>query len=77
MNENKWKLLGWIGAFLVVFGYYLNAHKYEFSWLIWIAGNGIVGIYSVYKEAYPTAMMSFMIMLMNLYGYLTWTKVLL
>ena len=64
--------IGWIGAFLVVFGYYLNANHYASSWLLWIVGNGMVGLYSIYKEAYSTAVMSFVILIMNIYGYLKW-----
>ena len=67
-----WKWAGWLGAFLVIFGYILNANMYTSSWLVWIIGNALVGIYSVTKEAYPTAIMSFIIMIMNIYGYMTW-----
>ena len=51
----NWRLIGWIGAGLVIFGYYLNANEYIASWLIWIVGNIMVGIYSIYKKAYSTA----------------------
>ena len=68
----NWKLIGWLGAGLVLFGYYLNAHEYIFSWLVWLMGNAMVGIYSIHKKAYSTAVMSFMIMIMNIYGYLRW-----
>ena len=66
----NWKLIGWIGAGLVIFGYYLNANGYITSWLIWIAGNIMVGVYSVYKKAYSTAIMSFILTIMNIYGYI-------
>jgi|TARA_B110000263_G_C15270020_1_gene493026 nicotinamide riboside transporter PnuC len=68
----NWKLIGWIGAGLVIFGYYLNANGYITSWLIWIAGNIMVGVYSVYKKAYSTAIMSFILTIMNIYGYIRW-----
>ena len=68
----NWKLIGWLGAGLVIFGYYLNANEYILSWLIWMVGNAMVGIYSIYKKAYSTAAMSFIIMIMNIYGYLRW-----
>ena len=61
----NWRLIGWIGAGLVIFGYYLNANEYIASWLIWIVGNVMVGIYSIYKKAYSTAVMSFILTIMN------------
>ena len=39
INSKVWKIIGWAGAALVVFGYYLNANELSISWLIWIAGN--------------------------------------
>jgi len=32
----NWKLLGWLGAGLVIFGYYLNANQNISSWVIWV-----------------------------------------
>jgi len=71
-NEDLWKMAGWIGAGLVVIGYYLNAHLYACSWLIWMVGNGLVAVYSWHKEAYPTVVMSLIILIMNIYGFLRW-----
>ena len=68
----NWRLIGWIGAGLVIFGYYLNENEYIASWLIWIVGNIMVGIYSIYKKAYSTAVMSFILTIMNIYGYILW-----
>ena len=71
--KNKvYQRLGWLGAFLVVFGYYLNANMDVNSWLCWIAGNAMVGGYSLSIKAYSTAAMSFIIMIMNVYGYYNW-----
>jgi len=71
-EEKKWKWIGWLGAFLVVAGYYLNANMYDACWFVWIAGNSMVAGYSIYKEAYSTAAMSFIIVIMNFYGMLKW-----
>ena len=68
----NWKLIGWLGAGLVIFGYYLNANEDILSWLVWMAGNTMVGIYCIYKKAYSTAAMSFIITIMNIYGYISW-----
>ena len=73
-NSNMWKKIGWLGAFFVVLGYYFNANELAISWLIWILGNTMVGFYSLTVKAYSTAMMSFIITLMNIYGYFSWIK---
>ena len=64
--------LGWIGAFLVVLGYYLNAQHYIHCWAVWGVGNALVAGYSIHKKAYSTAIMSLIITIMNVYGYLSW-----
>ncbi|GIT57272.1 MAG: hypothetical protein Ct9H300mP18_07010 [Candidatus Neomarinimicrobiota bacterium] len=64
----NWRLIGWIGAGLVIFGYYLNANEYIASWLIWIGRKYYGRIYSIYKKAYSTAVMSFILTIMNIYG---------
>ena len=64
--------LGWVGAFLVVLGYYLNAQHHLSCWPVWIMGNTLVAGYSIYKKTYPTALMSLIITIMNVYGYITW-----
>jgi hypothetical protein len=64
--------LGWLGAFLVLYGYYLNANMSEYCWLVWIVGNVLVGLYCVEKRAWPTALMSFVLVMMNVYGYIKW-----
>ena len=65
--------MGWVGALLVLYGYYLNANMNPNSWLVWLVGNFLVGHYCLNKEAYPAAAMSFALMAMNVYGYVTWT----
>ena len=68
----NWTIIGWLGAVLVIIGYYLNANEYITSWIVWMIGNAMVAVYSIYKKAYSTAVMSFIIMLMNIYGYIRW-----
>ena len=70
----SWAISGWLGASLVIFGYHLNANEFTSSWLVWFAGNLLVGIYSLFKKAYSTAVMSFIIMVMNIYGYIQWVS---
>ena len=64
--------VGWIGAGLVMFGYYLNANEYVSSWLVWLVGNLFVAGYSAYKKAWPTVAMSLIITIMNIYGFYKW-----
>jgi len=65
--------MGWLGAILVLYGYYLNANMSPNSWLVWLVGNFFVGHYCLTKRAYPAAAMSFALMVMNIYGYVIWT----
>lgn len=65
-------VLGWIGASLVLCGYYLNANMNDVCWPVWLIGNTLVGIYCIDRKAYPTAVMSFALVIMNVYGYLSW-----
>ena len=71
-SKITWKYIGWAGAALAIFGYYLNANELTSSWLVWFTGNLFVGLYSIYNKAYSAAAMSFIIMAMNIYGYLQW-----
>lgn len=65
-------VLGWAGALLVLYGYYLNANYESECWLIWIAGNALVGAYCVSKKAWPPAAMSFSLVILNIYGWISW-----
>ena len=71
-KDKVYQRIGWLGAFLVILGYYLNANMNINSWLVWAIGNAMVGGYSLTKGAHPTAVMSFIIMIMNVYGYYNW-----
>ena len=73
LYEKKWKWIGWLGAFLVILGYYLNANCYVSSWVVWTVGNLCVAGYSMHKKAYPTTAMSLIIAVMNIYGYFKWS----
>tara|TARA_Y100000593_G_scaffold91549_1_gene180675 strand:+ start:591 stop:839 length:249 start_codon:yes stop_codon:yes gene_type:complete len=73
-NDKVMERLGWVGAGLVIFGYYLNANHYICSWYVWIIGNLCVAGYSSHKKAYSTLVMSLIITMMNIYGYFSWIK---
>ena len=71
--KDYYEYIGWVGALLVLFGYYLNANQCLSSWLVWIVGNLCIAGYSAYKKAYPTLVMSIVIAIMNIYGYILWS----
>ena len=78
--ENEWRKysskvferIGWLGAALVLFGYYLNANKYESCWHVWVIGNLMMALYCYTKKAYPATLMSILIVAMNVYGFFKW-----
>ena len=72
-NDKICSRVGWIGATLVVAGYYLNANHYVSSWIVWFVGNLCVAGYSAHRKAWPTVAMSVIIAIMNLYGYFKWS----
>tara|TARA_B100000959_G_C14832555_1_gene562507 strand:+ start:690 stop:929 length:240 start_codon:yes stop_codon:yes gene_type:complete len=74
LEKNKTHILGWIGALLVLYGYFLNANQEAGCWLVWIVGNIFVGWYCVTKKAWPTALMSFVLVILNIYGYVSWVS---
>ena len=68
----KSHILGWVGAILVLLGYFLNANGLIESWPVWVVGNLFIGKYCLDKKAYPTAIMSFILVIINIYGYFRW-----
>ena len=68
----KSHFLGWSGAIIVLLGYYLNANHCTASWLVWVVGNSCVGYYCLEKKAYAAAVMSFALIILNIYGYVKW-----
>ena len=73
MKEYHHDLIGWFAAILILSGYYLNANKYSECWIVWVIGILSMGLYCHRKGAYPAATMSFVIVIMNIYGYINWT----
>ena len=47
--KNKvYQRIGWVGAGLVILGYYLNANHYVSSWYVWIIGTfGLLVIFAL------------------------------
>ena len=46
-------IIGWLGTICILFGYYLNAQKYNSSWVVWFLGNLFMLVYSISISANP------------------------
>jgi len=68
------QVLGWIATFILLVGYYLNAKKQTSSWVVWFIGNTLMLIYSAIIEAYAVSFLSLFLMILNVYGYISWKK---
>ena len=73
MTEFFINYVGWVGFLLILFGYYLNAKKSIYCFLLWIIGNSIYFIYGFIIDALPVMAMSIFILIMNIYGYHSWS----
>ncbi len=73
MTEIFINYVGWVGFLLILFGYYLNAKKSIYCFLLWIIGNSIYFIYGFIIDALPVMAMSIFILIMNIYGYYSWS----
>ncbi len=74
MTEIFINYVGWVGFLLILFGYYLNAKKSIYCFLLWIIGNSIYFIYGFIIDALPVMAMSIFILIMNIYGYYSWSN---
>jgi len=69
-----YEIIGWLATVLILIGYYLNAKKYISSWLLWCLGNLLMMIYSIGINATPQVVLAFILMMLNIYGYVKWKK---
>ena len=67
-------IIGWLGTASILFGYYLNAKKLDTSWIVWFLGNLFMLIYSIKINANPQILLSVVLMVLNVYGYVNWRK---
>ena len=66
--------IGWLGFFLILLGYYFNARKNLYCFYIWGLGNVLYAIYGFMLDAFPMMAMSAFVLMMNIYGYLSWVR---
>ena len=74
MNTNYIELIGWIGFLFIIYGYYLNAKKYQNCFYIWGIGNILFLLYAALIHSFPMLCMSIFILGMNAYGWSQWNK---
>ena len=67
-------LLGWLAVLLILAGYFFMAKKSISAWVLWFIGNIHMGFYSYIVEAYPMVFLSFVLAVLNVYGYVSWKK---
>jgi nicotinamide riboside transporter PnuC len=67
-------LLGWCGVLLILAGYFFMAKKSISAWVLWFIGNIFMGFYSYIVGANPMVFLSFVLAIMNVYGYMSWKK---
>ena len=72
MNELLMNSAGWVGFLFILFGYYFNAKKKIYCFIIWGFGNSIYFFYGYIIDALPVMAMSIFILAMNIYGYYSW-----
>ena len=67
-------IIGWLGTASILLGDYMNARKLDTSWIVWFLGNLFMLIYSIKINASPQVLLSVVLMVLNVYGYLNWRK---
>ena len=67
-------LLGWCGVLLILAGYFFMAKKNISAWVLWFIVNIFMGFYNYIVGANPMVFLSFVLAIMNVYGYMSWKK---
>ena len=68
------EVIGWLGFVGLIVGYILNAKKRISCFYVWGLGNILMMIYAVMIDSNPQVATAFVVLLMNVYGYIEWTK---
>ena len=68
------EVIGWLGFVGLIVGYILNAKKSVSCFYVWGLGNILMMIYAVMISSNPQVATAFVVLLMNVYGYIEWTK---
>tara|TARA_B100000401_G_scaffold430815_1_gene366061 strand:- start:932 stop:1147 length:216 start_codon:yes stop_codon:yes gene_type:complete len=68
------EVIGWLGFVGLIIGYILNAKKSITCFYVWGLGNILMTIYAVMIDSNPQVATALVVLLMNVYGYIEWTK---
>ena len=68
------EVIGWLGFVGLIIGYILNAKKSITCFYVWGLGNILMMIYAVMIDSSPQVATALVVLLMNVYGYIEWTK---
>ena len=68
------EVIGWLGFVGLIIGYILNAKKSVSCFYVWGLGNILMMVYAVMIDSNPQVATAFVVLLMNVYGYIEWTK---
>jgi len=68
------EVIGWLGFVGLIVGYILNAKKSITCFYVWGLGNILMMIYAVMIDSNPQVATALVVLLMNVYGYIEWTK---
>ena len=68
------EILGWFGFLFLTGGYYLNAKQNIWCFLSWVVGNILLLVYALLINAPPQVATAGIVLVMNIYGYLQWSK---
>tara|TARA_Y100000401_G_C8211441_1_gene168642 strand:- start:50 stop:265 length:216 start_codon:yes stop_codon:yes gene_type:complete len=68
------EVIGWLGFVSLIIGYILNAKKSITCFYVWGLGNILMTIYAVMIDSNPQVATALVVLLMNVYGYIEWTK---
>ena len=68
------EVIGWLGFVGLIIGYILNAKKSISCFYVWGLGNILMMIYAVLIDSNPQVATALVVLLMNVYGYIEWTK---
>tara|TARA_Y100001937_G_C7133166_1_gene338596 strand:+ start:703 stop:918 length:216 start_codon:yes stop_codon:yes gene_type:complete len=68
------EVIGWLGFVGLIIGYILNAKKSITCFYVWGLGNILMMVYAVMIDSNPQVATALVVLLMNVYGYIEWTK---
>lgn len=68
------ELLGWLATSILLLGYWANAQKKLYSWIVWMIGNTLMLIYAFLISSSSVMFLSIVLIGMNIYGYYNWKR---